>query len=69
MIIKIKALPSSGKQEVVKKDEVYNVYLKSAPIDNKANTELVKLLKKYFDKPVKIKSGFTSRNKIVEVED
>jgi uncharacterized protein (TIGR00251 family) len=69
MIIKIKVHPNSDRQEFVKKDENYKVYLKSAPVDNKANIELVKLLKKHFGKSVKIKSGFTSRNKIVEVDD
>ena len=71
MIIKVKAKPNSGKQEVVedKKSESYIVYLKSQPEDGKANIELLKLLKKHFHKPVRIKSGLTSRNKIVEIED
>jgi len=44
------------------------VYLKSRPKNNKANIELIKLLKKHFDRPVKIKSGLFSKEKIVEVE-
>jgi len=44
------------------------VKLKSVPENNKANVELLKVLKKYFGFPVKIKSGFTSRNKVVEVD-
>ncbi|MDP2672913.1 MAG: DUF167 domain-containing protein [Nanoarchaeota archaeon] len=69
MKIKIKIKPNSGKQEIIKNEEDYIVCLKSAPENNKANMELVKLLKKYFKKEVKIKSGLTSRNKIVEIED
>jgi len=43
--------------------------LKKSPEDNKANEELTKLLKKYFnEKNVKIIKGLTSRNKIIEVK-
>ena len=67
MIIKIKAKPNSGRQEIVKNEKDYTAYLKSSPEDGKANAELLKLLKKYFGSQAKIKSGFTSRNKIVEI--
>jgi len=69
MIIKIKAKPSSKKQSIKRKEDFYLVKLKSAPENNKANLELIKLLKKHFKKDVKIKSGFTSRRKIVEIID
>ncbi len=69
MRIKVKVKPFLGQQSVEKKNDFYLVKLKSRPENNKANIELLKLLKKYFKKNVKIKSGFTSRNKIVEVED
>jgi len=67
MKIKIKVKPQSRRQEVVKKGDEYFVSLKSAPENNKANIELVKLLEKYFDKDVKIKSGLKSRKKVVEI--
>lgn len=69
MKIKIKVKPNSGEQSVNKKEDFYIVKLKSAPENNKANLELVKLLRKYFKKQVKIKSGFSSRDKIVELVD
>ena len=69
MIIKIKAKPNSERQEIVKSGESYTAYLKSSPEDGKANTELLKLLKKHFGKHAKIKSGFTSRNKIIEIAE
>ena len=69
MIIKVKAKPNSEKQEVIKEADGYHMHLKSRPENNKANLELVKLLKKHFGKLVTIKSGITSRNKIVEIED
>ena len=68
MIIKVKINPNSGKQEVVKSSEKgFVVYVKKPAQEGKANLELIKLLQRYFKKKIKIKSGFTSRNKIVEV--
>ena len=69
MIIKVKVKTNSGKQEIVKNDNGYVVYLESFPENNKANLELIKLLKKHFKKSVKIKSSLTSRNKIIEITD
>jgi len=69
MIIKVKVKPNSGKQEIEEKIDFYLVKVKSSPENNKANIELIKILKKYFKKEIKIKSGFTSRNKIIEVID
>lgn len=69
MKIKIKLHPNSSKEEIKKiSGENFEVWIKEKPIDNKANIELIKLLKKYFGKQVKIKSGFTSRNKIIEIK-
>jgi len=67
MKIKVKVKPNSKEQSIEKKENCYLVKLKSPPKDNKANLELIKLLKKHFKKEVKITSGFTSRNKIVEL--
>jgi len=68
MIIKIKLHPNSSQEKIEKiSDENYEVWIKEKPIDGKANFYLEKFLKKYFGKPVKLKSGFTSRNKIIEI--
>ena len=69
MIIKIKVKPNSEKQEIIKHEDSYVVYLKSVPENNKANIELIKLLQRHFNKVVKIKSRLTSKNKIVEIND
>jgi len=65
--IKIKVKPGSKIQEIKKEEGKYIVKLKSRAEDNKANLELVKVLKKHFKTEVKIKSGFNSRNKIIEI--
>ena len=67
MKIKVKVHPNSSKEDIRKTNEYLEVWLKEKPIDSKANVKLLKMLRKYFRKPVKIKSGFTSRIKVVEV--
>lgn len=67
--IKIKIHPNSSKEEIRKlKDDEFEVWIKEKPLDGRANLTLVKLLKKFFKKDVEIKSGFKSRNKIIELK-
>lgn len=64
----VKIHPNSSKEEIKRiNDGSFEVWLKEKAEKNKANMKLIKLLKKYFKKSVKIKSGANSRNKIVEV--
>ena len=79
MKIRVKVKTNSGRQSVEKIPEdifseegfegLYFVKLKSTPEGNKANIELLKVLSRHFGCEVKIKSGFTSKKKIVEVFD
>lgn len=70
MIIKIKVYPKSGREEIIKISEnSYKVYLKKPADDNKANIELIKLLRKHFKKNINIIKGLKSRDKIIEVSD
>lgn len=78
MLIKVRVRPNSGTQSVEKvklpgfseeEGQIYFVKLKSHPEEGKANLELIKILQKYFGKEVRIKSGFRSRNKLVEIGD
>jgi uncharacterized protein (TIGR00251 family) len=75
MIIKVRVRPGSCKQEINKTGErEFVVCLKERAEDNKANIELVKVLKNYFkyDKyilgNIKILKGLKGRDKIVEVD-
>jgi len=69
MKIKIKLHPASSQEKVVNiSEEEYEIWIKTNPIDGKANEELIKILKKHFKKPVEILSGFSSRKKIVDIE-
>jgi uncharacterized protein (TIGR00251 family) len=68
MIIKIKVKPQSGRQEIKKISEnEYLVYLKKPPEDNRANLELIGLLKKYFSRNINIIKGLKSKNKLIRV--
>ncbi len=61
--------PNSLTNDIKGFDKDRNAYLvsiKSEPINNKANIELIKFLSKVLGKRVKIKSGFKSKEKIVE---
>ena len=79
MLIKVKVKSRAGEQSVERIpprlfrengfEALYFVKLKAPPIGGGANIELLKLLKKYFGREVKIKSGFTSGDKIIEVEE
>jgi len=69
MRVKIKVKPGSGKQKIEKAEEGYVVWLKERAEDNKANIELLKLMKKYLGKNIKIIKGVRSRDKIIEVRD
>ena len=67
MRIKIRVHPGSSKEKIEKKKDIYETWVKEKPIQGKVNTKLLKILKKYFKKDVRIKSGFASRNKIIEL--
>ena len=79
MLIKVKVKPHSNEQSVEKipnelfseggYEGLYFVKLKSAPVGGEANIEMLKLLKKHFGKEVRIKSGYASKLKVIEVRD
>lgn len=72
MLLHIKVKPNSSKQSIESfGDNRYLVYLKSAPENDKANTELINFLSKEFGTPhknINIKFGRTSDKKIIEIK-
>ncbi|MFN5856409.1 MAG: DUF167 domain-containing protein [Pseudanabaenaceae cyanobacterium] len=69
----IKVKPNSTQQKVMLADDgSLIVWLKSPPIDGKANTELITILAQYFNVPkaaITIKSGHSSKQKLVEIDN
>jgi uncharacterized protein (TIGR00251 family) len=68
MKIKIKVHANSSQEKINKTKEGLEVWIKSKPVEGKANSELLKLLKNYFKKDIKIISGLRSNKKIIEVK-
>ena len=70
-ILKVKVKPNSKQQSIEEEtDGSLKIYLKSLPIDGKANQELIKLLAKKFNvkkSEITIKSGLSSKNKLIEL--
>ncbi|MBF2006481.1 DUF167 domain-containing protein [Chlorogloeopsis fritschii PCC 9212] len=68
---KVKVKPNSRIQKIEEEaDGSLTVHLKSPPIDGKANQELIKVLAEKFNVPknsIIIKSGFNSRQKLIEI--
>ncbi len=68
---KVKVKPNSKVQKIEESvDGSLIVHLKSPPVDGKANEELIKILADKFDIPksnIKIKSGLSSRQKLIEI--
>jgi len=68
----VKVKPNSKQQAIEESaDGSLTVYLKSPPVDGKANKELMELLAEKFDVPksqIRIKLGLSSRTKLVEID-
>ncbi len=70
MKIVVNVQPNSARQEIKKISvKEYKVFLKKAPEKNKANDELISLLKKEFKCPVTIIHGKTSHTKLIELKN
>lgn len=68
--VPIKVIPKSGRSELKKVGNSLKAWLKSTPSDGQANEELVRILADKLDirkSDVKIVSGFSSRNKVVDI--
>lgn len=68
MEIKIKVKTKQPETKLLKvENDIYYIALKSQPIENKANLELIKFLRRHFKKQVSIKSGSKSKEKIIKI--
>lgn len=69
-MIKVLVKPSSNETKITYDSEksYYVVRLKSPPEKNKANKELIKVMSKFFNKRMVIKSGASSKIKNLDFE-
>jgi uncharacterized protein (TIGR00251 family) len=72
IILELKIVPQSGRQAFVRdKSGAIKCFLKSPPVDGKANEELIKVLSKRLaitQESIKILQGVTSRKKILKID-
>ncbi len=67
MIIEVKVHPKSKQMKIVWKD-ILEVYLTEPPENNKANIQMLDLLKKTFKREVSLIRGHNSRKKHISIE-
>ncbi|MBW2963709.1 DUF167 domain-containing protein [Candidatus Woesearchaeota archaeon] len=66
--LKVKVTPNSSKTEIKSiENNLVKININAPPEKDKANKELIKFLKKQFKLSVKIKTGKTSREKVLEI--
>lgn len=72
MLLEIKVKPNARKPRIEKGAGAgLTVYLKSPPVEGKANEELIQRLADRYGVPksrVRIKSGHNSRSKLIEID-
>ena len=68
LIVKIKIIPNSSKNDIIIEDEFIKIKVTAQPIENKANKALIEFLSKQFKVPktnIEIIKGETSKEKTV----
>ncbi len=68
--LEIKVFPKSSREEIVEKDGRIKAYVKAPPDKGKANKALIELIAREYGvrkSDVRIVTGLTGRNKVVEV--
>lgn len=72
LMIQVKVKPRSSMSQLLRDASgTWVARLKSAPVDGKANAELIALVAQWFDRPktaVSITSGATARLKLLRIE-
>lgn len=70
MKVFVKVVTLAKREKIEKSEDGLKVWLKSKPVENNANLELIKIIAAYFrvsQSNLKMLSGLKSRNKILEV--
>ena len=68
LIIRIKIVPNSSKNDIILEDEFIKIKVTAQPIENKANKALIEFLSKSFKIPktnIEIIKGETSKEKTI----
>jgi len=68
--IRVKVVPNSKVEQITCEDDEFLVKVKEPPREGRANKAVIKLVAKHFkvsQDSIIIVSGFTNRNKVIEV--
>jgi uncharacterized protein (TIGR00251 family) len=68
--IRVKVIPSSKIEEVIREGDMFLARVKEPAKEGRANRAIIKLLADYFGVPqrqIAISSGFSSRNKVIDI--
>ena len=71
IILKIRIVPNSSKNDIIKEDEFLKIKITAQPIENKANKALIEFLSKKFRIPktkIEIIKGLTSKDKTILIK-
>ena len=71
LIVRLKIVPNSSKNDIVLEDEFIKVKITAPPIENKANKALIEFLSKQFRVPktsIKLVKGDTSKDKTLLIK-
>ena len=66
--INVRVKPNAKKSEILEEGDTLKIAVKAPAQDNKANLELIKFLSRKTGKKVRLVSGATSKNKVVELQ-
>jgi len=70
-ILQVRVKPKAKQTRIQKNDQEWGVALSAPPVEGKANQALIKILAQELNIPksrIQIKSGKTSRHKLIEIE-
>ena len=66
-IFSLRVIPNASSTKLIEENGRLKLYLKAQPQKGKANEALVKFFKKEYQLKVEIKSGKTSRDKVIRI--
>jgi uncharacterized protein (TIGR00251 family) len=73
MLIKIKVIPNSKKDGIIKrKDDKFEDRVKEKAMNGRANRAVIRMLANYFkidESKIRLAKGFKERNKIFEIKE
>lgn len=67
MRMEIKVIANSRRDEIVEGVPL-EIHVQAPPENNRANMAVIKMLERYFKKPVRIVHGLKSKKKIIEFD-